>query len=246
MIARKTEFVCLGCGDVRADPAAVCLRCGGTLQERISIETEDSARFSEKEEVVGQESRPGVDAVVFKSFEGTRSHSTLANSRVELTLSGPLDLGKPAEGRVADRIISALRAEGRSVDYLPHEDARGEDRKIRCDGTAVDVQVVSVPSDCSFLREASQRSAYTGVSILEAATWINDALSAKATRYSSAQKDATLLAIDVRHVSVLVAEEVVRTVEQTFGNPCTSHGFGAVWLVGPVDSRCTKFQSSRW
>ncbi len=246
MLSRTVEFICLTCGDVRADHRPQCPRCGGVYQERVSIHTNDSATLTETEEVVGEESRPGLDAIVFKSFEGMRSHATLANATVELTLSGPLDLGKRAEGRVADRVISVLKSEGKTVEVMPHQDSKGEDSKIRCDGADINVQVVTVPAATQFLREANQGSASTTVPILQAAAWINDAASAKAAHYSPAQNAATLLAIDVRHVAVLASEQVVQAVEQAFGNPCTSNGFGAVWLVGPLDSRCTRFPLSRW
>jgi len=246
MISRRSEFICPTCGDVRGDRSPTCPRCGVPYEERVSIHTEDSATMTDTEELVGEESRPGLEAVVFKSFDGMRSHATLANATVELTLRGPLDLGRQGEPRVADRIVSVLKSEGRAVELIPHEDSKGEDSRIKCDGTDINVQVVTVPGATQFLREANQGSASTSVPIAQAAAWINDAASAKAAHYSATQKAGTLLALDVRHVSVLASEQVVQSVERLFGDPCRSHGFGAVWLVGPLDSRCTKFPLSRW
>jgi len=217
------------------------------LQERVSIQASDSATVIEREQVVGRESRPGLEAIVFKSFDGMRSHSTLADATVQLTLSGPLDLGKrPTEARVAERVVSVLRADGRDVEMLAYDDPRGEDSKIKCDGAQVDIQVVTVPRATQFLSDANRGSASTSVPILQAAGWINDAVSAKAAHYSPVQNAQTLLAIDVRHVAVLATREVMQAIDETYGDPCSSHGFGAVWLVGPEDSLCTRFSSSRW
>jgi|SRR2546423_6470009 len=247
MALRMTDYLCLACRKVSSSPLPRCHHCGGALQERVSIQTSDSATMIEREQVVGRESRPGSEAIVFKSFDGMRSHATLADATVQLTLSGPLDLGKrPTEARVAELVVSVLRAEGRDVTILPHDDPRGEDSKIKCDGALVDIQVVTVPRATQFLSEANQSSAYTSVPILQAAAWINDAVSAKAAHYSPAQNAQTLLAIDVRHVAVLATKEVMQAVDEAYGNPCKSHGFGGVWLVGPEDSLCTRFSSSRW
>ena len=165
---------------------------------------------------------------------------------MELTLQGPIDLGRRSDIRVADRVISILRSEGQSVELLHHEDSHGDDRRIRCNGQDVSIQVVSVPTAPDFIRDASRGSANTVVSLSDAAGWINEAVTLKAGHYSTAAKAQMLLAVDVRAVGVLASPPVVAAVEQRFGDPCATHGFGAVWLVGPLESHSTRFSGSRW
>src|SRR2546430_13130257 len=104
MALRMTDYLCLACRKVSSSPLPRCPHCGGALQERVSIQASDSATMIEGEQVVGRESRPGLEAIVFKSFDGMRSHSTLADATVQLTLSGPLDLANvPLKHALANR-----------------------------------------------------------------------------------------------------------------------------------------------
>ena len=79
MFRRHTHFVCSNCGDSRTDALAVCPRCGGSYREHVAIETGDSAKVSDSEEVVGHESSGLTESLHFKSFEDMRSTSALGS-----------------------------------------------------------------------------------------------------------------------------------------------------------------------
>jgi len=247
MTDRTTQYVCQGCGDARSELLPTCPACGGSYQLHEFIRVSDSISFDEREELVGQERDEDRHAIEFKSFDGMRAHSTLDASTVELILTGPIDIGRRSDGLVADRVISQLRADGHTVALLPHDDSGGEDRKVRCDDAALTIQVVGVPAATEFLAEASRSSATTVVPIAQAADWVCQAVAKRANKYSAIDKACTILAVDARAVGVLVSAPVVSALESSAdGNLCGASGFGAIWLVGPLDSLCTRLPSSRW
>ncbi len=197
-------------------------------------------------EGVADNPRGDTQSIQYLSPAGSRSDSTLGPAGVELTMRSPVDIGRRGESVVIDRVISQLRADGRAVSLLSHEDQRGEDRKIDCDGENVTIQVIGVPGAPTFLAEVSRGSASTSVSLDGSIDWIADAVSKKAELYPSFDRRNMLLAIDVRAVGVLVSPPVTTAIGDGHGDLCQKSGFGGIWLVGPSDSRCTRLGSSRW
>src|SRR2546423_15414204 len=121
MALRMTDYLCLACRKVSSSPLPRCHHCGGALQERVSIQTSDSATMIEREQVVGRESRPGSEAIVFKSFDGMRSHATLADATVQLTLRGTFaeverSTERKLDGCVLTRLWRMQPSSLRSVD----------------------------------------------------------------------------------------------------------------------------------
>jgi len=197
-------------------------------------------------EGVADNPRGDTQSIQYLSPVGSRSDSTLGRAGVEVTMRSPVDIGRRGEPVVVDRVISQLRADGREVTVLSHEDQRGEDRRINCDGENVTIQVIGVPSARTFLAEVSRGSASTSVSLDASIDWISDAVSKKAELYASVDRRKMLLAIDVRAVGVLVSPLVTTAIADRHGDLCQKAGFGSIWLVGPSDSRCTRLGSSRW
>jgi hypothetical protein len=51
-----------------------------------------------------------------------------------------------------------------------------------------------------------------------------------------ADRPKTILVLDARHCAQVCNESVIAALKEKFADPA-SHGFGQVWLVGPVVGR---------
>lgn len=231
---------CTACDAILGASPSRCPKCGGPVQTMMAIDLGGSITPRGDLEVVADNPTPDGAAVQYVSPAGMRSHSTIGPGRVEATVQGPIDLGRASDSRVADRIIDQLRAGGREVEVLQHLDHDGEDRKIRCDGVDLTIQVVATPPDPGFLAQASRGSASTSVSIPQAAAWIADSVAKKGVHYPAATKARMLLAVDTRAAGVLSSSAIVAEIQQTYGDLADKHGFADVWLSGPSDSRSTR------
>lgn len=199
-----------------------------------------TARARGTVEAVADNPTPLGESIQYVSPSGMYSHSTLTPEELELTVKGPVDLGRRSDASVADRIIAKLRDDGRNVVVIPHEDSGGEDRKIRCDGDERIIQVVAVPGDPKFLAQASGGSASTTVPAPAAVEWIGRAVEQKAKRYSPEAKARMILAVDIRAAGVLATPTVVESLRKKYGDLCATSGFADIWLAGPSDSRSTR------
>jgi hypothetical protein len=149
-----------------------------------------------------------------------------------LQLSGTYDIGERGEEAVIGLVVDALRGQGRTVSRVDAKDARndrGEDARLVCDGQTVIVQVVTAPDDPQLLAAAARGVARTETTPAAAVGWLSGAIDRKALHYDAASKRSMLLAIDVRHMGV-----VVRLVDSNLRARAAATGFGAVWLVGPT------------
>jgi hypothetical protein len=191
-------------------------------------------------EVVSDNPVPGGSAIQYVSPSGMYSHSTISPTGIDLTIRGPIDIGRRSDTGVADRAITMLRNEGHEVILLSHQDAKGEDRKVTCDGRTLSIQVIGIPAVPTFLGEASRGSAATSGALGHVANWIADAVAKKGARYPEADKARMLLALDTRAVGVLSSTVVVGTVQRDHGDLPRRYGFAGVLLSGPSDSRSTQ------
>ena len=99
----------------------------------------------------------------------------------------------------------------------------------------------------SFWKDVATGSGEVEADLDTAATWVHKAISDKAHRYSTAQKHTMLLAIDLRHLGVLVVPAFVSAYLRVHGDDARDEfGFGGVWLIGPTDDRCIRLGDSRW
>src|SRR5207302_161915 len=131
------------------DPARDCPSCGSRKIGRLSfMNFAASTGFHGALEGVADNTRGDVQYIQYLSPSGMRADSSLGpKTRVDLTVRAPIDVGRRGEGIVADRVLSHLRAETRTIVELEHNDAQGEDRRVKCDGEDVTIQVVAVPAD---------------------------------------------------------------------------------------------------
>jgi len=247
MSGQQIGYRCIDCAQQWNSDASNCPNCGSTRIGRLfGVMLHGKVNPCGVLEAVADNPHDGAETIQYLSAAGGRSDSTLSADRLELTMKSPIDLGRQGEGRVIERVIDQLRRDGRQINVLDSRDDRGEDCKVLCDGEIVTLQVVAVPPSAEFLGKASRGSASTNVSVEGAAGWVHDVVTKKQNRYPASERRQILLAIDARAVGVLVSTAVVSAIDSSYGNICEKSGFGAVWLVGPSDSRCTRLGSSCW
>ena len=240
-------YHCNDCDFRWGDPASACPSCLSGNIGRVFFENPTgSIGFRGALEGVADSTRGDSQNIQYLSPLGTRADSSLGPTHLDLTIRSPIDVGKPGERMVADRVLTQLRAERHTIIELEHNDARGEDRQIRCDGRDVTIQVVAVPADSRFFRDASRGSASTSVTPAEAARWIYEAVVRKQERYATEVRAQMLLAVDVRAVGVLASASIAEELTAKYGALCATTGFGSIWLVGPSDSRSMRLPGSRW
>jgi hypothetical protein len=126
-------------------------------------------------------------------------------------------------------------------------DSAGEDRVVLYRGERITIQIVAATPRGSFWKDVATGSGEVEADLDTAATWVHKAISDKAHRYSTAQKHTMLLAIDLRHLGVLVMPAFVSAYLRVHGDDTRDEfGFGGVWLIGPTDDRCIRLGDSRW
>jgi hypothetical protein len=247
MSGDQIGYKCVDCKFEWGTQTASCPDCGSTRVGRLFGKSFSRVVHpTATTEAVADNPRGDVETIQYLSPSGGRSDTTLSADQVELTLRPPIDMGREGEASVAERVLQQLRRDGRQVSSVPHSDDQGEDRQIICDGHTVSLQIVAVPSATQFLREASRGSASTTVSIDGAVQWVAHAIAKKQAKYASSDRANMLLALDARAAGVLVSTPVTTALAAKYGDICQRTGFGAIWILGPSASRCTRLPSSRW
>lgn len=244
MDSRQISFRCSSCGARFLEQPAACPECGHAPVGRLfGVSVGGTLTPKGSLEVVADNPIPGGSSVQYVSPGGMHSHSTFADGEVQLTLSAPIDIGRGSDEAVADRVVAAMRNEGHRVEIFPHRDDHGEDRRIRCDDRELTIQVVGVPANSAFLGEASRGSATTRIPTSAAASWVADAITLKANKYSPEVRFSMVLAVDIRAIGVLASVEIVKELETTHVQVLARAGFAGAWLSGPSDSRSTRIPS---
>ena len=176
---------------------------------------------------------------------GARSRELLADGVVSLNIHGPTQTGRKGESRALDTLLSKLRQEGHQPVLEAGRDERGEDGILLLQDERLTLQVVSVPSDPKLWRDANRGSATTSVPVADAAKWIRDAVFAKFTNTSPAERATTILVLDAGLAGVLSAHEVADAYLALYGDPHFEFGLASIWLVGPTPSTTTRLGTGR-
>lgn len=125
------------------------------------------------------------------------------------------------------------------VAIAPGIDAQGEDARLTYPkGEACVVQIVSVPPDSAYGREIAIGFAQRKLTAEDAADWIQVSIDHKLTIAPDDRK-SILLALDARAHGLLADVSVIVALRARYPDPVTL-GFFAIWLVGPIDSRCVR------
>jgi hypothetical protein len=109
----------------------------------------------------------------------------------------------------------------------------------------ITTQVVSVPSCPELWRDANRDSATTSVPVADAAKWIRDAVFAKFTNTSPAERATTIVVLDAGLAGILSAHEVADAYLGLHGDPHLEFGLASIWLVGPTPSTTTRIGTGR-
>ena len=177
--------------------------------------------------------------------KGARSHELLADGVVSLDIHGPTETGRKGEARVLDTLLNTLRQEGLQPVLEAGRDERGEDGILLLQDERLTLQVVSVPGCPELWRDANRGSATTSVTVADAAKWIRDAVSAKYTNTSPAERATTIVVLDAGLAGILSAHEVADAYLATYGNPHMEFGLASIWLVGPTASTTMRLGTGR-
>jgi hypothetical protein len=188
----------------------------------------------------------GGEIATYRSSSGAQAESAISGDRLKLDLSGKIEVGESGVPEVVGVLRATLAANGREVRTGREAQNRDDDARLSIDGHDVPIQVVTVPSEPSLWAELARGSATTDVPIALAATWVRDAITAKARQYPDDLRKDLILAIDARFVPVLPSAAVVASYLSQFPDPTVASGFAAVWLVGPRESRCTQLGNGKW
>jgi hypothetical protein len=169
------------------------------------------------------------------SGAGTRSLSTIGNTgEINIAAEGRPDIGRKSEGRVLDILLDCLNSAGHVATLIDGaRDKYGEDGLVILDGDELTVQITAVVPSDEFWRQSAKGAATISGFASEAATWLHTAMMRKVDAIAPEQRRTTVLAIDVRHLGVLVDPTVLSAYEKAYGS-CAQFGFRATWIVGPV------------
>jgi hypothetical protein len=232
--------ICEKCGETLLAAEGWCPSCSPVLSSASFAPA--SAQVNVVAQPVGILTRKvedGVHSSTYHSPDGAKSSNTLSPDTFSLHLAGRSDAGKPGEATVVHAVETRLRETGYSVTRLTASDGDGEDARVLCDDIPVTIQVTMVPHEPGLWEQWRHGSTSTEVPLPTAVGWVKKAVDHKANRYSAPEKEATILALDVRHLGALVSPPFTEAIAAECGDVPSTSGFGAVWLVGATSSTCT-------
>lgn len=235
------------CGRVQEVASGACLVCGGSLSMTIVPDGLEILTEQGPPALHGAARRVGgSEEVVFRSFGGSQATSRLDSETVMVQVLAPVEVGQRGELAVAQILAATLSTSGRDVGSPEKGGNRDDDMILPVAGSYVPVQVVTIPRAPEFWRDVAHGSGLTIVSIGQAAGWVHDALMEKSKKYPPALKHSMILAVDCRFAGAAVSLPVKQSYIAQFGDPVATLGFGAIWLVGGHESRCTQLGQGRW
>jgi hypothetical protein len=233
---------------VKTKSGCACSSCGSLDQsvtiELVGVESRcdvgNVGTVAEERDASGDQFR-----IRTQTPEGASAHELLGDGVVSLNIHGPTQTGRKGEARALDTLLSRLRQEGHQPVLEAARDDRGEDGILLLQDERLTLQVVSVPSYPSLWRDANRDSATTSVPVADAAKWIRDAVFAKFTNTSPAERGTTIVVLDAGLAGVLSAHEVVDAYLTLYGDPHLEFGLASIWLVGPTPSTTARFGTGR-
>jgi len=245
----QSIITCAGCGTVKTKSGSACSLCG-SLDQSVAIDlvgVESRGKVGNIGTVAEERDASGEHLRIrTQTPEGARSHELLAYGVVSLNIHGPTQTGRKGEGRALDTLLSRLREEGHQPVLEAGRDEQGEDGILLLQGERLTLQVVSVPSCPELWRDANRDSATTAVSVADAAKWIRDAVLAKVTNTSPAERATTIVVLDAGLAGVLSAHEVADAYLALYGDPHPEFGLASIWLVGPTPRTTRRLGTQRY
>jgi hypothetical protein len=233
---------------VKTQSGSACSLCG-SLDQPVTIElvgvkacceVGNVGTVAEERDTSGEQFR-----IRTQTPEGAHSHELLADGVVSLDIHGPTQTGRKGEARALDTFFTRLRQQGHQPVLEAGRDERGEDGILLLQGERLTLQVVSVPSFPKLWRDANRDSAKTCVPVADAAKCIRDAVFAKFTNTSPAERPTSIVVLDAGLAGVLSAHEVADAYLALYGDPHVEFGLASIWLVGPTPSTTTRLGTGR-
>jgi hypothetical protein len=162
-------------------------------------------------------------------------------TRIPLTASSPVPIGRHAEPRVVAIVNRLLTASDHTITELPSRDAHGEDACLAIDGQACTVQVTGIPQAPTFWRRVvTEGSATTSATLQELSGWLSDAIHTKVDAIEPAQRANTVIALDAhRWADQVVQPAVISNMSSSGLNPAQNLGLGGIAIVGASTSDST-------
>lgn len=241
-------ITCARCGSSKTESGSACSLCGsldhsvtiGLVGQGVRCELGNLGTVTEERDVSGEQFRVRVQTPA-----GARSDALLADGVVSLNIHGPIQIGRNGEPRALDILLCRLRQEGHQPTLEAGRDQRGEDGILRLKDEHLTLQVVTVPSCVKLWRNANRDSATTSAPLADGAKWVRDAVVAKYTNTSPAERAITILVLDVGLAGVLSAHEIVDAYLGLHGDPSLEFGLASIWLVGPTPSTTARLGTGR-
>ena len=241
-------ITCARCGTLKTKSGAACASCL-SMDESVTVGIDGVAACGKAGNVGTVAEERGASGEQFRirtqTPGGARSRELLADGVVSLNIHGPTETGRKGESRALDTLLSRLRQEGHQPVLEAGRDERGEDGILLLQDKRLTLQVVSVPSDLKLWRDANRGSATMSVTVADAAKWIRDAVFAKFTNTSPAERATTILVLDAGLAGVLSAHEVADAYLALYEDPHFEFGLASIWLVGPTPSTTVRLGAGR-
>lgn len=236
-------ITCPHCGTDKAISGSACSSCG-SLDQSVAIEpvgvgtcgkVGNVGKVAEERDASRAQAR-----ILLQTPAGAHSDTLLTDGVVSLNIHGAIEIGRNGEPRALDTLLRKLQEGGHQPILEAGRDQHGEDGILLLQGLRLTLQVVTVPSCPKWWRDANRDSAMTAVPVVEGANWIRDAVVAKLTNTSPAERETTILVLDVGLTGILAEHEVVDAYLELYGDPNLEFRFASIWLVGPTTSTTTQ------
>lgn len=181
------------------------------------------------------------DTVASVNAPNSSSEARLSRvGTVSVVVEGAGGVGRSGEPRVVKVLRALLKAEGIESQARSGEDSKGEDGLLSTGGKLYVLQVVTIPQDSSFWREASVGSAAISLDEVQASEVIERSIQLKVKKTPEKERENIILALDANHTGVLATETGVASYISRCGSPTLRFGFASVWLVGPTTDLCVR------
>lgn len=195
-------------------------------------------------EFVGQPVAVAIDGPTrtdLTDFKGKSSSWRIDADRLGFLIEGSPLWGKKNERQTVKVLAQAIR--GEIGEGVPHKYATEEEDLGGADGFVllpecgwVEVQITVVPND-EITGGAVAKGQTVSVELTNAAA--AELLVSAINKKKGQATASTILALDIRHVSLLSGQAVVDELLKSVPSP-GALGFKAIWLVGSTVARCRR------
>jgi hypothetical protein len=240
---------CGKCGAAIAEPPNTpldarlpCPSCA-SKNRTIAVSATETLRFSSHVSALQER---GSEAIAFSETEreGRASRAALSEEGVvEMAIVGSSPQGEEDTPAACNVLKERLNAEGARWDKIIPGSGLADCVFVDSEDphTTLDVQVVrAIASQNLWRRLNSSGSVQASLAAGEAANEIQKAIDAKARdeKIPRPLRAGLLLALDATRLPGIAFDAIVREFRSTFLEWVRSHGFAAVWLIGPVSRLC--------